>query len=113
MLVLLQGTRNSYDISSAPGLHLSFGQTLFSRFVREVIQATDANQDGKISRDELARLLKNIGTEITLTDSELQDIFDEFGHSDNDQGEKLLDVMELEHLILNEAKDLKRQKKEE
>jgi Ca2+-binding EF-hand superfamily protein len=39
----------------------SFGQTLFSRFIKEMVHAADANHDGKLTFNEVRQLLKNIG----------------------------------------------------
>lgn len=85
-------------------LHLrlphSFSQTLFSRFLKEMIHATDANHDGYISRSELSKLLDNIGAKGKLLDTEVQEIMDELGQMDDEQQELLIHIENLEDTIL-------------
>jgi hypothetical protein len=79
----------------------SFSQTLFSRFLKEMIHATDANHDGYISRSELSKLLDNIGAKGKLLDSEVQEIMDELGQMDEEQQELLIHIENLEDTILS------------
>lgn len=73
-----------------------------------MVCAMDANNDGMISRSELAALLRNIGAEQELTDKDLQSIIDELGEGDD---EKQIHVDCVQDLILN-AGSLKNQKNE-
>jgi Ca2+-binding EF-hand superfamily protein len=65
----------------------SYGQTLYSRYVKQMVTAMDANADGKISRQELRTLLQNIGAmspkdeqqQPALTDDDLQAVVEELG----------------------------------
>jgi hypothetical protein len=78
----------------------SFSQTLFSRFLKGMIHATDANHDGYISRSELSKLLDNIGAKGKLLDTEVQEIMDELGQMDEEQQELLIHIENLEDVIL-------------
>lgn len=86
----------------APLSH-SFSQTLFSRFVKEMIHATDANHDGKISRTELCKLLDNIGAQGAMEQDEISDIFDELGTVDAQEKQKLIYNETVEDLILHQG----------
>ena len=77
--------------------HYSFAQTLFSRFVKEMVLATDSNHDGKISKSELRSMLKNIGVDSLLSNEDLDAVFEEVGHKDN--GEYLIYVDEIEEIL--------------
>jgi hypothetical protein len=81
----------------------SFSQTLFSRFLKEMMQAIDSNHDGKISRSELSKLLDNIGAKGKLDATEVQEIMDELGHMDEDEKEMLIHIEFLEEMILRKA----------
>lgn len=78
----------------------SFTQTLYSRFVKEMIAATDTNHDGMINLEELKKVLDNIGAEGQVTREELVEFFDSFEdpHTD-DSGEKLLDVHAVQEFL--------------
>jgi Ca2+-binding EF-hand superfamily protein len=65
-----------------------------------MIQATDANHDGYISRSELSKLLDNIGAKGKLSDTEVQEIMDELGQMDGEQQELLIHIEDLEDTIL-------------
>lgn len=39
----------------------NYGQTLFSRFVKEVVKYSDTNKDDRLSLDEVTKTLRNIG----------------------------------------------------
>ena len=77
--------------------HLSFGQTLFSRFIKEIIVVTDANQDGKISIEEMKKMLENIGCDKFITDKDLEAVFEEIGHKED--GEPLIYTDEIEMIL--------------
>jgi hypothetical protein len=77
----------------------SFGQTLFSRFLKEMIVVTDANQDGKISMKEMRNMLKNIGAdERDISQQDLEAVFAELGHEED--GESLIDCDEVEEILM-------------
>ena len=80
----------------------SFGQTLFSRFIKEMIIATDANHDGKISMNEMRNMLKNIGVDKFLSQEDLDAVFQEIGHLEN--GEYLIYVDEIESILTSGSK---------
>ena len=75
----------------------SFGQTLFSRFVKEMILATDVNHDGKISKPEMRSMLKKIGVDQVVADEDVDAVFAEVGHEEN--GEHLIYVDEIETIL--------------
>jgi Ca2+-binding EF-hand superfamily protein len=82
---------------------------LYSRFVKEILQAVDINHDGRISFAELRQLLKNIGvTREKMSDEELLSIFNELGRSDDeidaDSGAKLIWVEDVEAMLLSSYK---------
>jgi hypothetical protein len=87
-----------------PSLSQSFGQTLFSRFIKEMVLATDINHDGMISQSELQTLLVNIGAQDQVTDRELQDVMEELGQYTADSDEKLIHVDHVQDLILGGKK---------
>ena len=62
---------------------------------KEVLKATDINNDGKVSIEELEILLKNIGAESKFTHEEIEEIVRDMGSEDgetiaNDEMLKLL-----------------------
>jgi Ca2+-binding EF-hand superfamily protein len=65
-----------------------------------MLGAADFNNDGKLSRSELKRLLKNIGAAESMSDADLQAIFDEYGRFDEELAEKLIDISYVQKLIL-------------
>jgi EF hand len=95
-------------------LFVSYGQTLYSRYVKQMVSAMDANGDGKISRQELRTLLQNIGAmsqpqdeqqQPALTDDDLQAVVEELGEesssSDTVPREKEIHVDYVQDLILS------------
>jgi EF hand len=97
-------------------LFVSYGQTLYSRYVKQMVSAMDANGDGKISRQELRTLLQNIGAmsqpqdeqqQPALTDDDLQAVVEELGvessaaASDTVPREKEIHVDYVQDLILS------------
>ena len=78
--------------------HFSFGQTLFSRFIKEMILATDTNHDGKISKQEMRKMLKNIGVDQFFSDEDVDAVFEEIGHKEED-GEYLIYADEIETIL--------------
>lgn len=76
----------------------SFAQTLFSRFVKEMILAADTNHDGKISKSELRNMLKNIGVDQFVSDQDVDAVFLEIGHQEED-GEYLIYTDEIETIL--------------
>jgi Ca2+-binding EF-hand superfamily protein len=83
----------------------SFGQTLFSRFVKEMVLATDTNHDGKISMQEMKNMLKRIGVDQLVSDGDLTAFFDEIGHKE-DTGETLIYVDEVESILMQPSEHL-------
>jgi EF hand len=98
----------------------SYGQTLYSRYVKQMVSAMDANGDGKISRQELRILLQNIGAmsphdeqqpQPALTDDDLLAVVEELGEespatassssSDTVPREKEIHVDYVQDLILS------------
>jgi len=65
-----------------------------------MVHATDANQDGKITRAELSRFLRSIDADAKLSDDELQDIFEDLGKVDTEMDELVIDIDYVETLIL-------------
>jgi Ca2+-binding EF-hand superfamily protein len=66
-----------------------------------MIQATDADHDGRISRSELSKLLDNIGAKDQLNAQEVQEIMDELGQMEEGEVEKQIHIDTLEDMILN------------
>ena len=95
---LLDGRFSLCYILILPRILSSFGQTLFSRFVKEMVVATDSNHDGKISMAEMRKMLKNIGVDSLVSDEDLKAVFDELGHEEN--GESLIYVDEVESILM-------------
>jgi len=62
-----------------------------------MIVVTDANQDGKISIEEMKNMLKNIGCETLITDEDLEAVFEEIGHKED--GEPLIYTDEIEMIL--------------
>lgn len=79
----------------------SYGQTLFPRFIKEMLVAADINHDGKISHSELSRLLQNIGAAEHLSSEDLQTLFEEYGRMDEDANEMLIDIHDVHELLLS------------
>jgi len=75
---------------------------MFSRYVQQMISATDTNHDGKISLKELEKLLDNIGAAESISTDELSTIMAELGH--DHENERVLDTHVIEELILQESK---------
>lgn len=80
----------------------SFAQTLFSRFVHEMITVTDSNHDGKISLQEMRSMLKKIGADSSISDEDLRAVFDELGHDED--GESLIYADEIETILTQPSK---------
>jgi hypothetical protein len=76
----------------------SFGQTLFSRFVKEILVAADTNCDGKISRNELCRFFHNIGADDCLTTDDITNLMLELGQEEGN--ERFIYVDDVENLIM-------------
>eukprot|EP00977_Amphora_coffeiformis_P027692 scaffold34634_cov171-Amphora_coffeaeformis.AAC.1 len=62
-----------------------------------MIVVTDANQDGKISIEEMKKMLENIGCDKFITDDDLEAVFEEIGH--NEDGEPLIYADEIEMIL--------------
>lgn len=74
----------------------NYAQCLPSRFLKDIVNAVDANKDGFITMEEYQTLLKNIGAEDSMTTEELGEIFDEVGVEDASGGnEKVILVQTL------------------
>ena len=78
---------------------LSYGQTLFSRYIKEMVCAMDINDDKMISRNELAYLLQSIGVN-DITSEDISTIMEQFGEG---KPEKQIHVQDVEDLILRGA----------
>lgn len=76
----------------------NFGQTLFSRFVKEILVAADTNCDGKISRNELCRFFHNIGADDCLTTDDITNLMLELGQEEGN--ERFIYVDDVENLIM-------------
>jgi EF hand len=74
------------------------GETLFSRYIREMVHAVDLNNDGMISEDELLHMMEHIGIERALTPTELQTLFEELG--EGVAREKQIATYAVEELVL-------------
>eukprot|EP00978_Attheya_sp_CCMP212_P001266 scaffold2617_cov42-Attheya_sp.AAC.3 len=57
----------------------NYTQTLPSRFLKEVLAATDSNKDGLITVEELEQLLNRINASDKMSQDDLNDIFAELG----------------------------------
>ncbi|KAL7521709.1 hypothetical protein ACHAWX_006387 [Stephanocyclus meneghinianus] len=68
----------------------NYAQTVPSRFIKDMRNATDTDGDNEITMDELKHMLKNIGAEGKITEDELKDIFNEMGV--DYKGEKVIHV---------------------
>ena len=74
----------------------NYAQCLPSRFLKDVINAVDANHDGIITMEEYQKLLENIGAQDQMTTEELGEIFEEVGVTeDGGDGEKVILVSTL------------------
>ena len=80
-------------------LTVSFGQTLFSRYIKEMVCAMDINDDKFISKNELAHLLQSIGVK-DITSEDISAIMEQFGEG---EPEKQIHVEDVEKLILRGA----------
>lgn len=64
----------------------NYSQCLPSRFLKDVINAVDANSDGIITMEEYQKLLQNIGAQDEMSTEELGEIFDEIGVDEDGGG---------------------------
>lgn len=78
---------------------LSYGQTLFSRYIKEMVCAMDINDDKLISKNELGHLLQSIGVK-DVTNEDITAIMEQFGEG---EAEKQIHVEDVEKLILRGA----------
>lgn len=63
-----------------------------------MILAADTNHDGKISKSELRNMLKNIGVDQFVSDQDVDAVFLEIGHQEED-GEYLIYTDEIETIL--------------
>lgn len=69
----------------------NYGQTIPSRFIKDMRKATDTDGDNEITMEELRKMLKNIGAEGKITEEELKTIFDDMG-VEKTGGERVIPV---------------------
>ena len=75
----------------------SFGQTLFSRFVKEMVVVTDADHDGRINKREMRNMLRNIGVDQSVSEEDLDAVFAEIGHEED--GEHFIYIDEIQSIL--------------
>ena len=63
-----------------------------------MIIATDSNHDGKISKQEMRNMLKNIGVDQLFSEQDVDAVFAEIGHEE-ENGEYLIYVDEIETIL--------------
>jgi len=57
----------------------NYAQTLYSRFVKDIVAAADADGDGFITADEIRGILDNIGASDQMTVEEIEIVLVEAG----------------------------------
>jgi Ca2+-binding EF-hand superfamily protein len=72
---------------------------MFSKYVKEMVYAIDANHDGMISDKELSDMMEHIGLEKSWSRSEMQALFEELGR--DYQNEKQIPTESVEQLLLS------------